>query len=190
VTSRRGKTPDDATLWQRVAEGIAPLPAKAKRKTAKIARPAPPAKPEQPAKPVKPVKAKLPPAKPAPPPLPPLAHGLAPGLDAASLERLRRGKMPIEAKLDLHGFTLEAAHKALADFVARSAERERRALLVITGKGGRAAGDGETPRGTLRESVPRWLNEPALRSKILAFAQAQPKHGGAGALYVLLKRKR
>jgi DNA-nicking Smr family endonuclease len=182
---------DDGGLWHRVAKEIAPLPERAKRKTGKIVR-APPEAPI-PGKAAKPKPAKLPapvPAKPAPPRLPELSHGVAPGLDTASLERLRRGKMPVEAKLDLHGHTLEAAHKALTAFIAGAWERERRALLVITGKGGRPGEDGNAPRATLRQSVPRWLNEPGLRVKILAFAQAQPKHGGAGALYVLLKKKR
>jgi len=198
VTGRRGQghgkdRGDDTALWHRVAKEIAPLPEKAKRKTGKIVRPPPEAAiPEKAAKP-KPVKLPAPapaPAKPAPPRLPELSHGVAPGLDAASLERLRRGKMPVEAKLDLHGHTLEAAHKALAAFIAAAWERERRALLVITGKGGRPGADGGAPRATLRQSVPRWLNEPGLRAKILAFTQAQPKHGGAGALYVLLRKKR
>ena len=66
-------------------------------------------------------------------------------------------------------------------------------MLVITGKG-LSDGDGDAgagrARGVLRQAVPRWLNEPANRARILAVMPAQPKHGGAGALYVLLKRKR
>ena len=57
--------------------------------------------------------------------------------------------------------------------------------MVITGKGG--FGDA---RGVLREAVPRWLNESDLRPRVLSCAWAQPKHGGAGALYVLLRRQR
>ncbi len=190
MKEKRGKegAHPDAALWHRVAETVAPLPRKSKRKAIKIEieRPVPPEKIVKPAKP-----AKAPPAakKPSPPALPELSHGHAPGLDASSHEKLKRGRMKIEARLDLHGFTLEAAHRALADFIARSWERELRAVLVITGKGGGKSGDNE-PRATLRQSVPRWLNEPALRRRILAFAQAQPQHGGAGALYVLLKRRR
>jgi DNA-nicking Smr family endonuclease len=60
-----------------------------------------------------------------------------------------------------------------------------RTVLVITGKGG--FGDA---RGVLREAVPRWLNEGDLRPRVLSCAWAQPKHGGAGALYVLLRRQR
>ena len=92
--------------------------------------------------------------------------------------------MAIDASLDLHGLTQEVAHAALIRFVNGSAQLGRRCLLVVTGKGNREGA------GILRTQVPRWLNEPALRSLILAFAYAQPKHGGEGALYVLLKRQR
>ena len=186
--TRRGK---DDLIWDKVAEGIAPLPPRSKRRTATLPLPAPP-KPEKPPKPAKVSRALKPTAgKPLPPKpaLPDLSHTKAPGLDARSFEKLRRGKLAIEAKLDLHGHTLEAAHKTLIDFIGGAWGAEKRALLVITGKGGRRGEDG-APRATLRDSVPRWLNEASLRAKILAFAQAQPKHGGAGALYVLLKRRR
>lgn len=141
----------------------------------------------------------------APPPVEPLAPALAPpdssepleprpavapaapsgtGLDRRNAQRLKRGQMAIEARLDLHGMTQAEAHGALARFIARSYDDGRRAVLVITGKGTR---DGE---GVLRRAVPRWLDEPALRPLILARDEAQPRHGGAGALYVLLRRKR
>lgn len=192
MTRKHGKTPEDLGLWHRVAENIAPLPPKKKRKAAKIKIDALPTKPALPVKPErkKPAAPPLPSKPPAPPVLPELAHGRAPGLDARSHDKLRGGKMPIEARIDLHGHTLDAAHRALIRFMDEAWERERRVLLVITGKGSRKGEDGETPRATLRESVPRWLNERHLRPRVLAISQAQPKHGGAGALYVLLKRRR
>ncbi len=61
----------------------------------------------------------------------------------------------------------------------------KRMVLVITGKGITAS-----KSGVLKESVPRWLNEPSLRRHVLAFDYAEPQHGGEGALYVLLKRKK
>ena len=182
----RGKSEDDSSLWERVAREIAPLPRKKRRKLAKaVATKLKPAKPEKEiaaplAKPVKPA---------APKPLPSLSPNQAPGLDARSFEKLKRGQRAIDARLDLHGFTLEAAHDALIRFIDNAAARDLRTLLVITGKGGREMEDG-MPRASLRESVPRWLNEPILRKHLLAFTPAQAKHGGAGALYVLLKRKR
>jgi DNA-nicking Smr family endonuclease len=111
-------------------------------------------------------------------------HGAVPGLDRRNALRLKRGQMPIEARLDLHGMIQAEAHRALAGFVARSHAAGRRVLLVITGKGTR---DGE---GVLRAAVPRWLAEPALRPLVLATAPAVPRDGGAGALYVLLRRER
>ncbi len=85
--------------------------------------------------------------------------------------------------------TQDSAHAALAAFVRRARTAGRRCVLVITGKGGRAGADG-APTGVLRANVPRWLNEPGLRAGVLALAPARPRHGGAGALYVFLKRVR
>jgi DNA-nicking Smr family endonuclease len=103
------------------------------------------------------------------------------GLDRASAERLKRGRYQIEARLDLHGMTQAEAHRALAGFVAGSRAIGRRAVLVITGHG-RASG------GILKSAVPRWLNEPELRPHLLAITPAQPRDGGAGALYLLLRK--
>jgi DNA-nicking Smr family endonuclease len=101
--------------------------------------------------------------------------------------------MPIEARIDLHGMTQTEAHRALDSFLARAHCDGRRCVLVITGKGLRKPAEdegygGET--GILRSAVPRWLNEAPNRARILAFAWAQPNHGGGGALYVLLRRHR
>jgi DNA-nicking Smr family endonuclease len=107
------------------------------------------------------------------------------GLDRRSAQRLKRGQMAIEARLDLHGLTQDEAHRALHRFIARMHEEGRRAVLIITGKGAR---DGVG--GVLRQGVPRWLAEPACRASILAVEEAQSRHGGGGALYVLLRRRR
>ena len=118
-------------------------------------------------------------------PFPPLAPDASPGLDRRTAERFRGGGLPIEARLDLHGMTQEEAHRALDAFLARAARAEKRCVLVITGKGGRSSGG-----GVLRAAVPRWLNEAPNRARLLAFTPARPQHGGAGALYLLLKRRR
>ena len=112
-------------------------------------------------------------------PLPPLDHFA--GLDRASAERLRRGRYPIEARLDLHGMTQAEAHRALAGFISGSRAIGRRCVLVITGHG-RVSG------GILKAAVPRWLNEPDLRRHLLAITPAQLRDGGAGALYLLLRK--
>jgi DNA-nicking Smr family endonuclease len=107
------------------------------------------------------------------------------GIDRANAERLKRGRHPIEARLDLHGLTQAEAHRELIQFVESCYHDGRRCVLVITGRG--LGPDGP---GVLKAVVPRWLQEAALRRRILAVAGAQPRHGGAGALYLLLRRRR
>ena len=120
---------------------------------------------------------------------PELRHGDTPGLDKRSAQRMKRGKMPIEARLDLHGHRQDEAHRALHGFLAGAANAGKRCVLVITGKGLKLD-DNERQIGVLREMVPRWLNQEPNRSRILSFSHATPSDGGTGALYVLLKRKR
>jgi DNA-nicking Smr family endonuclease len=107
------------------------------------------------------------------------------GIDRANAERLKRGLHAIEARLDLHGMTQAEAHRALIDFVVASHEIGRRCVLVITGRG-----LGPDGAGVLKSAAPRWLEEAGLRRRILAVAAAQPRHGGTGALYLLLRRRR
>ncbi|MGH6981326.1 MAG: Smr/MutS family protein [Stellaceae bacterium] len=106
------------------------------------------------------------------------------GIDRRQELRLKRGQLPVEARLDLHGMTQAEAHRALAAFVARGHAAGKRTLLVVTGKGTREG------TGVLRAAVPRWLTEPALRDRVLSIAPAVPRDGGGGALYVLLRRAR
>ncbi|HEY9537976.1 MAG TPA: Smr/MutS family protein, partial [Kiloniellaceae bacterium] len=114
-----------------------------------------------------------------------LSHGSRDGLDRRKAERLSRGKLPIEATLDLHGLRQAEAHRRLDDFLADSQAAGKRCVLVVTGKGLH-----KEEAGVLRSAVPRWLNEAPNRSRVLSFDYAQPKHGGSGALYVLLRRRR
>lgn len=114
-----------------------------------------------------------------------LSHGSTAGIDKRTAERFKKGEMPIEARLDLHGLTREAAHKALNDFLPACFARGRRCVVIVTGKGLRSGGE-----GILRAEVPRWFNEPHLRPLILSFSYAQPRDGGEGALYVFLRRDR
>jgi DNA-nicking Smr family endonuclease len=93
--------------------------------------------------------------------------------------------LPIEAEIDLHGYTQEEAHRVLSAFIAGHAAAGRRCVRVITGKGSFREGG-----GVLKSAVPRWLNEQPLQDRILAFTHARRDDGGEGALYVLLRRKR
>jgi DNA-nicking Smr family endonuclease len=117
----------------------------------------------------------------------------APQLDRRTEEKLRKGKVPIEARFDLHGMTREIAHEALEKFIIQSSQSGLRHVLVITGKGKSKSTSDEwlsVGRGVLKENVPYWLEGIVLRPYILKYMHAQPKDGGNGALYVYLKRQR
>ena len=174
---------DEKALWQEVMETVRPLPrGKGRDKAPAVPSPVARAQPRPPLPRPRPVA--TPPLAPKPPAEPPLEHGEAPGLDKRTRLRLRRGQVEIQGVIDLHGLTQVEAHRALVGFLEGAQAAGKRAVLVITGKG-------LTPgSGVLRAAVPRWLNEPALRSMIRAFSHAAPKDGGEGALYVLLRRKR
>ncbi len=171
----RGLSREDIALWRKVTARDQPM---AERDALEPA-PEPPA----PARRVAPA---TPPADAREPDLPDIAVGRAPGLDKRSAQRLKRGQLAVEDHIDLHGMTQTQAHRALSGFIAGAQADGKRCVLVITGKGSRP--DGAT--GVLRDMAPRWLNEPPNRARVLALHTAQPKHGGAGAYYVLLKRQR
>jgi DNA-nicking Smr family endonuclease len=168
--------PDDVGLWHRAMRDVAPLrdrnlPPAPERDRGRLARPGADAGETPAVRSLSPV--------PSSPPAPPL-DGFA-GVDRATAERVKRGRYPVAARLDLHGLIQSEAHTALAGFVAASRVAGKRCVLVITGNG-RSSG------GVLKAAVPRWLAEPELRRHVLAIAPAQPPHGGGGALYVLLRR--
>lgn len=106
----------------------------------------------------------------------------------ASLERskekkLRQGELEIEARIDLHGLTQKQAFERLAHFVAAQVRNGARTLLIITGKGSKG-------EGVLRASLPDWLGALPESRHILALRPAAPNHGGNGAFYLLLKRRK
>ena len=100
-----------------------------------------------------------------------------PGLDGHTGARLKRGGQAPDVRLDLHGFTQESAHRALQGFFQRAHKKGARLALVITGNG-----------QILKEMVPRWLNQPDFAAFITGSAPAHIRHGGAGALYVYLRK--
>ncbi|RMD64207.1 MAG: hypothetical protein D6826_03000 [Alphaproteobacteria bacterium] len=188
--------PEDRALWRHVIRDAKPLRRRARHSFTPAS--------EAPASEVRPPEAAPKPAtpvlsspstvrRPPPPPPPPQAgpppserrHGSVVGVDRRTATRLRRGQLPVEAILDLHGHTQAAAHRALTVFLARAQAAGKRCVLVVTGKG--LAKDSG---GILRTQVPRWLNEAPNRDRVLAFDYARPHHGGMGALYVLLRRPR
>ena len=137
---------------------------------------APPTSTSPPPEPGRAVVPAQPPQRPSQPP----PHGI----DRRMLQRLKRGLVSIDARLDLHGMTQEEAHRHLGFFLAHHQRQGARCLLVITGIGERTTG------GTLRRMTPRWLAEPNNAARVIAYSPAQKRHGGEGALYVLLRRLR
>ena len=104
-------------------------------------------------------------------------------IDAALHRRITRGRDAIAARIDLHGMTQDIARATLTAFVRRAVDNGWRAILVITGKG--VGGD-----GVLKRRVPDWLAEAPIRDCVAGVSEAHRRHGGEGALYVALKRKR
>ena len=113
-------------------------------------------------------------------------------MDRKAFTRMKRGKSSPEARIDLHGMTAATAHTALTAFLLRSHAEDKRLVLVITGKGKRIDEGDPVPRraGVLRQQVPHWLEQPPLRQIVLQTTPAHQKHGGSGALYVYLNRRR
>jgi len=148
---------------------------------------------------------KSPAAKTAPPPeaeLPPVRPRNAPrtgpsGLDGNTADRLRRGQLDPEARLDLHGLTEAAAHRALVNFVKGAQARGLKLVLVVTGKGVKdeapdAPFDMERTRrtrGLLRVMTPRWLQEREMIALVADVRAAHRRHGGEGALYIYLRKR-
>ena len=113
-------------------------------------------------------------------------------MDAKAYGKLTRGKLNPEARLDLHGMTMSEAYPVLQNFILRSAQLQRRLVLVITGKGKSKSDRGLIPErhGILRHNVPLWLRQAPLENAILETTPAHQRHGGGGALYIYLRRNR
>jgi len=164
---------EDRVLWSLVARTATPLEGRA-----------PPILPEaveapsQPAPEAPSAASYVPAAKPK---TPSVSHVL----DRPTLDKLAKGRMPIEARVDLHGMTQDEAYSLLYSFLHRAHAGGLRYVMVITGKGSSSGGD-----GVLRRSVPAWLSTPAFRPLVSSHDHAARHHGGAGALYVRLRRVR
>jgi DNA-nicking Smr family endonuclease len=121
------------------------------------------------------------------------ALGKAPlRMDAKAFSKMKQGKLAPEARIDLHGMTMDRAFPVLSQFVLTSQARGLRLVLVITGKGQREDPYDPMPRrrGVLKTQVPQWLRLAPLSQAVLQVVQAHRSHGGEGAYYVYLKRRR
>ena len=175
---RRGLSAEDLRVWRAAAGAAEPLRAHDSGAAAPAPGEAPP--PRRPAR-----RAPPPSSSSLPAGAPPLPAGAPGGVDARTRQRLRRGQLPIDRRLDLHGMTQREAHGALARALAAAQAAGARCALVVTGKGDISGGT-----GVLRRAVPRWLGEAPNVARVLDFAEARQRDGGAGALYVLLRRRR
>jgi DNA-nicking Smr family endonuclease len=179
---KRGLSEEERALWESVAKQVKPLRKKlraGKLHAIGIQTGAAAVVPVAAQKPRVSVHAANP-KKPATPALVPLGRR----------ERTRpsRGRIEIDARLDLHGMTQTRAHRALFGFLQRAHADGQTFVLVITGKG--KVGGPESERGVLRRQVPQWLNLPDFRPLVIGFEEAHVGHGGEGALYVRIRRSR
>lgn len=197
---RNALSPEDRELWSRVAKSARPL----KTDLAHIFDPAPersvPDMPRTQGLPAaKPPLRRLKPTGSAAAPAHDLARPLSEALASAPVamdkrrfQRMTRGKLDPEARIDLHGMTLAQAHAALNGFILRAQAQGLRLVLVITGKGRQVEDDGPIPRrrGALKHDVPQWLRMAPLAGAVLELREAHLRHGGSGAYYVYLRRLR
>jgi DNA-nicking Smr family endonuclease len=199
VTRKRHLRPEEEALWQEVARRTVPI--SPRRQAMPLAAKAAPQEDSAPPRPVEPFhigqKARSGPRD----------YGVLPGvlsgsaekiaaapvaMDRKAFERLKRGKLVPEARIDLHGMTLDQARAALAEFILRTQGQGKRLVLVVTGKGKDRDDGGPIPvrRGVLRHNVPLWLRMAPLAPLVLHVAEAHHRHGGGGACYVYLRRRR
>lgn len=183
----RGLSAAEAALWARVASTINPLHPGKLVPPVDQATAAPP-----PPVPIKKIKGRIPPplsapAPKAPPPRPLDRHGL----DGSWERKLAKAQISPDLTLDLHGHTLDAAHARLDAGLAQAVAMGARLLLVITGKPRPvAAADRSDRRGAIRAKLIDWLAAGSHASRIAAVRPAHQRHGGSGALYVILRRPR
>ncbi|WP_312847271.1 Smr/MutS family protein [Aliiroseovarius sp. M344] len=113
-------------------------------------------------------------------------------MDRKVFGKMKKGRLSPEGRIDLHGMTIAQAHPVLTRFILDAVAMDRRLVLVITGKGKHRDDGGPIPvrHGVLRHQVPHWLHTMPLRQHVLQIAEAHLKHGGQGAYYVYLRRRR
>lgn len=187
------KLVSDFELWARVSKTIEPINAELARELAsfeKLVAPHVGSLPKPTTRPAHPIKANQSFLRNSVPPA-------LTGIDKRQGRRLLRGKVEIDARLDLHGENLESAHHRLFNFLSDCSTQSYRTVLVITGKGdsaftrhtlhSRDFHQSSQRSGKLRTALPDWLNENRFRELVTGFQPAHPKHGGGGAVYIKLR---
>lgn len=181
----RPLTPDEAALWARVMASVRPIRPRAAPSAPLVAvAPAPAAR--SPAPNVPPVK------KPAAPRAPVSAARPIPGttLDGSWDKQLSRGLVSPDRSIDLHGHNLETAYALLDSALERSVREGDRVVLLVTGKPPVPSSQRPHARGAIRAAVGDWLAGSRHAGSIAAVRGAHPRHGGNGALYIILRRSR
>ncbi len=193
MSAPRGLTPEEAALWEKLAATVQPLPGKRRPVAPAAGMPqAPEAAGTKASKTRKPAQGRIPapkaPAKtPAPSPVPLDRQGL----DSSWERKLSRGVTVPDFTLDLHGASLDAAYVRLDHGLIQAKAMGARVVLVVTGKPrGAASADRGNTRGAIRAKVLDWLAAGSHGSDIAAIRTAHRRHGGDGALYLILRRRR
>lgn len=180
--ARRGLSPEEQTLWDAVVRTVRPIKGRRLISAPPVVAPPPAA-----AKPPKSASAPPPGPKPAPAPI----RAPAPVLDSGWEKRIRGGTLVPDMAIDLHGHSLSAAHVRLDRALAQARAQDVRTLLVVTGKPRpRDGGLGGGQRGAIRSEIGHWLHGSAHADAIASVRVAHPRHGGEGALYIILRRKK
>lgn len=105
-------------------------------------------------------------------------------MDRNLKKRFENGELPVDGKIDLHGLTLDGAHRKFTHFMRTKIAAGARFLIIVTGKGSGSA-NGE---GVIKKNLPHWCDAPDIGPHILQRTYAKPHHGGVGATYILLRR--
>ena len=173
---------DERILWGKVARSTRPMPGK-KDELAELDAFLTEAEVEQ----QTPAAAKRPSESdsgPATPVAPKTRSGIHHPLERPVKRNIAKGRVPLEARIDLHGLVQSEAHILLLEFLMRAHERGMRHVLVITGKGSSLGSE-----GALKRAVPMWFSKPEFRYFISSYETAAHHHGGEGALYIRLSRR-
>ena len=181
----RNLTPDESALWRRVMATVNPIdPSRIP-----AAEPVTQAASITPPKPVRRAAPPTPVTKPAPT-KPAKSAGPGVTLDGGWDRRLASGAVSPDSSIDLHGHTLDTAYRTLDNGLARAIARGDRVLLLVTGKPPRPESERPHARGRIRAAIGDWIAASRHAPRIAAVRAAHPRHGGAGALYIILRRPR
>lgn len=172
---------EERAVWRRVAATVRPMHVRPKAVAEGPAPPLPDA-----IAPKAGARGRVPPIAP-PPPAKPRTTPPADTLDGGWDRRLSKGNVAPDRSIDLHGHTLASAHAALEMAIGQAVADDARVLLIVTGRPPRPGVPG---RGLIRGAIGDWLATSAWSARIAAVRNAHPRHGGAGALYVILRRRR